>query len=109
MLTTDVHAALLHIVNRSPFESDALASCLRLTQPGQAILLIENAVVAALADGEAAAALREKARDCRLYLLEADLRARGLHNSPLLDAIEQVDYSGFVELVAACPRSLSWS
>jgi len=39
---------LLHLVNKSPFERNALDSCLRLAAPGSSILLIEDRVYAAL-------------------------------------------------------------
>ena len=29
---------MLHIVNKSPFEKNSLDSCLRMAQPGQALL-----------------------------------------------------------------------
>ena len=38
---------MLHIVNKSPAQTSALASCLRLAKDGQALLLTEDAVYAA--------------------------------------------------------------
>ena len=38
---------MLHIVNKSHTQTDALRSCLRLALPGQALLLTEDAVYAA--------------------------------------------------------------
>jgi tRNA 2-thiouridine synthesizing protein B len=40
---------MLHIVNKSHMQTSALQSCLRLAQPGSALLLIEDAVYAATA------------------------------------------------------------
>ena len=40
---------MLHTVNKSPFERNALESCLRLAASGASVLLIEDGVVAALA------------------------------------------------------------
>ena len=38
---------MLHIVNKSPFERNALDSCLRFGRDGSAVLLIEDGVYAA--------------------------------------------------------------
>ena len=38
---------MLHIVNKSHTERNALSSCLRLAQDGHALLLIEDGVIAA--------------------------------------------------------------
>ena len=37
---------MLHIVNKSPAQTTALASCLRFAKPGQALLLTEDATPA---------------------------------------------------------------
>ena len=37
----------LHIVNKSPFERNALDSCLRLAAKGSAVLLFEDGVIGA--------------------------------------------------------------
>ena len=36
--------AILHTVNKSPFERNSLEACLRLAQPGSAVLLMEDGV-----------------------------------------------------------------
>ena len=38
---------MLNIVNKSPFQSTSLDTCLRMAQPGQGLLLIEDAIYAA--------------------------------------------------------------
>lgn len=101
--------SVLHIVNRSPFESSALVSCLRLCLPGSAVLLIEDAVVAALAGNRFSAELADLPAGINAYVLMEDLRARGLGDSALEARILPVDYAGFVDLVAAHDSSLSWS
>ncbi len=40
---------MLHLVNKSPFERNALDSCLRVAKPGASIMLLEDGVYAALA------------------------------------------------------------
>ncbi|MBI2381124.1 MAG: sulfurtransferase complex subunit TusB [Gammaproteobacteria bacterium] len=98
----------LHLVNRSPYQSDALNACLRLAAPGAAVLLIEDAVVAAVAGSMAAQRLKSQGVDLRLYVLEADVRARGLSDK-LMDGIACIDDAGFVALVVAHDKTVSWS
>ena len=76
---------MLHIVNKSPLERNALESCLRVAQGG-ALLLTEDAVYAATR-GNAA--------------------ARGMTDG-LIEGVASVDYAGFVDLVAEYPTSQSW-
>ena len=96
---------MLHIVNKSPTERNALASCLAHAQSGHALLLIEDAVYAATTGGKAA--LAGAPAGLALYVLSPDLQARGLAGK-VAEGIQQVDYKGFVELVAAQPRVQSW-
>ena len=95
---------MLHIVNKSPAQSNALASCLRLAQDGHALLLIEDAVYAASAEANALAGARGR---LKLYALAPDLAARGMMARVGAD-ITLVDYAGFVDLVAEYPTSQSW-
>ena len=94
---------MLHIVNKSPAHTNALASCLRLAQPGSALLLIEDGVYAATQAGAIAAALKT----LKVYALQPDLAARGVA-ARVIDGVTTVDYAGFVELVASHPNNQSW-
>jgi len=93
---------MLHIVNKSPHERSSLASALAHARAGHAVLLIEDAVVAATAGSLAAAPA-----GVALYALGPDLQARGLV-ARVAPGVSVVDYAGFVELVAAHPRVQSW-
>ena len=86
---------MLHIVNRSPFSHNSLAECLRVCDEQASILLIEDGVYAALRDGEWLQRIQEKT--ARLYVLDADIAARGL-TEKIPAAIARVDYPGFVQL-----------
>lgn len=99
---------LLHTVNKSPFEKNSLDTCLRLSAPGSCIILIEDGVYGALAGGALAAQLQDGMRAREVYALGADLQARGIDSSRLIDGIEVVDYAGFVGLAARCERIQSW-
>ncbi|HJV70585.1 sulfurtransferase complex subunit TusB [Ideonella sp.] len=96
---------MLHIVNKSPLQTRTLESCLRLAQPGQALLLTEDAVYAATRAGSAA--LGPAAAALKVYVLQPDLDARGM-TAALAEGITPVDYAGFVDLVAEHPRNQSW-
>lgn len=98
---------MLHIVNKSPYEKSALDSCLRVAQPGSAVILIEDGVYAAARGGSAAGKLQSAAASLKLYVLAADVEARGLKER-VIDGVTLVDYAGFVELVASHPTNQSW-
>ncbi|MCW7553018.1 sulfurtransferase complex subunit TusB [Endozoicomonas gorgoniicola] len=91
----------LHTVNKA---GQALELCLRSLLLGDAILLIEDAVYALF---EASDVLREVILDIPVYVLEADVLARGVSNRDDLN-ITAVDYDGFVELTEAHDKVLGW-
>ena len=99
---------MLHTVNKSPFERNALESCLRLAAPGASVLLMEDGVIAALAGTPAGETIAGRAGDLRFYVLGPDIDARGLGDRPLVDGVEVVDYGGFVDLVAAHDAVNAW-
>lgn len=98
---------MLHIVNKSPSQTRTLESCLRMSQDGQALLLIEDGVYAATTRSPAAAALRDATKRLKVYALQPDLEARGVHTA-VIDGVTLVDYGGFVDLVAEHNTSHSW-
>lgn len=98
---------MLHIVNKSPLQTNALQSCLRLAKPGHAVLLTEDGVYAATAAGVEAAGLAEAMAGLRVYALQPDVDARGMAGK-LADGIRTIDYAGFVDLVAEYPNNQSW-
>lgn len=98
---------MLHIVNKSPYEKNALDSCLRVAQPGNAVILIEDGVYAAARGGSAAEKLQKVAGSIKLYALGPDVEARGMQER-VIDGVTQVDYAGFVELVTNHTTNQSW-
>ena len=99
---------MLHLVNKSPFERNALDSCLRLANPGSSILLIEDGVYAALGKAAHAEKITDRMKDFSFYVLGPDVAARGLNDTPLIEGIAVVDYEGFVDLVAEHDVTQSW-
>ncbi len=100
--------AMLHLINKSPFERNALDSCIRLAKPGASILLREDGVYAALAKAAHAAIISGRMKEFTFYVLGPDVAARGLNDTPLIEGIDVVDYEGFVDLVAEHDVSQSW-
>jgi tRNA 2-thiouridine synthesizing protein B len=98
---------MLHIVNKSHTQTNALQSCLRLAKPGHTLLLIEDAVYAATAAGAASAGLAEALATLKVYALQPDVDARGMAGK-LADGVKAIDYAGFVDLVAEHPNNQSW-
>ncbi|PKU22247.1 sulfurtransferase complex subunit TusB [Telmatospirillum siberiense] len=98
----------LHIVNATPYASGALESCLAHLSEGAALLLIEDGVYAALADGNFAERLAEGIRGHALYALAPDLAARGLATRRLIDGLRVIDYPDFVQLAAEHSTAQSW-
>ena len=99
---------LLHTVNKSPFQTATLQSCLAHLSADAALLLIEDGVYAALPASPAASALRELAAQGRLYALGPDLTARGLGDGTNITGLQVIDYPGFVALAARHRAVQSW-
>ncbi len=98
---------MLHIVNKSPFQTSTLDSCLRMALPGSAVLLIEDGIYAATVGSDTEASVRKAAASIKFYALQPDMDARGV-TPKLIDGITLVDYAGFVDLVAEYKTSHSW-
>ena len=99
---------MLHTINKSPFEKNSFDSCLRLAGAGSAILLIEDAVYAAVKRTSVSEKLRQAKVKSKVYVLGPDLKARGMDRETLVDGIEIVDYGGFVDLVIDHRQVQSW-
>ena len=99
---------MLHTVNKSPFEKNSLRTCLRLAVAGSDILLIEDAVYAAMDGTEFSADVGKAAGNHNVYVLGPDLMARGLDQDRLVEGVEIVDYDGFVELAVKNDKVQSW-
>ena len=100
--------AMLHTVNKSPFERNALESCLTKSKDGSSILLIEDGVVGALKGTVIADKLTSAMTSKNVYVLGSDLNTRGFSDADIIDGIKVVDYEGFVDLVAEHSNVQSW-
>ena len=99
---------MLHTVNKSPFEKNSLDTCLRLSIPGSHILLIEDGVYGALTGTSVESRMITALNARKIYALDADLKARGVDPSKIIDGIEVVGYDRFVDLAASCDKVQSW-
>jgi len=100
---------ILHLVNRSPGESLGLSQCLSRVKMGDAVLLLEGGVYAALKDSAFSVMVLAAMEEIPLYALEPDLGARGIAEEALLQGVIRVDYEGFVELTLNHSPIQSWS
>lgn len=99
---------LLHIVNKSHFDHNALRACLRLIKRGSGILLIEDAVYAAQKSPAIDATLAGTMVENSVYALVPDLHARGIPCDKVLHEVTVVDYAGFVDLAVEYDNTVSW-
>jgi len=98
---------MLHIVNKSPFEKNALDSCLRFGREGSAVLLIEDGVYAVTRGNVAEPKIKAALGQMKIYALRPDLEARGMQDA-VMEGVQLVDYGGFVDLVTGHTAVQSW-
>lgn len=99
---------MLHTINKSPFEKSSLESCLRHVSPGDTVLLIEDAVYAALAGTVVSQRMSDALAVVEVRVLAPDLEARGIDARQLLPGVGLVDYRGFVRLACRHPGVQAW-
>ncbi|MBI5636833.1 MAG: sulfurtransferase complex subunit TusB [Nitrospinae bacterium] len=95
---------MLFTVNKSPFTTDNLKSCLRFAGKEAPVLLYEDGVYGAQAGTALEGLVKDALQGRAVYALKEDLAARGIDK--LIDGVRVVDYAGFVDLVAehnVCP------
>ena len=96
--------SMLHLVNKSPYENGNLDTASSIMNDGDVLLLIEDAVYAAVKAGKASAMLD----GCKVSVLGPDLAARGISEDKLADGVDVIDYAGFVDLVESNDKVQSW-
>lgn len=95
----------LHTINKAPSETSLWQSCLSAILPGDALLMIENGVYAAT-QADIVTPL-QKMDDVSIYLLSADINARGLQDKTGSQAII-IDDLQFVALSCQHSKVVSW-
>lgn len=96
--------AMLHLVNKSPYDTGSLNTASTIMKDGDQLLLIEDGIYGAMKNGKAASLLK----GLKVAVLGPDLAARGITEDKLLDGVDVIDYGGFVDLVTANDNVQSW-
>lgn len=99
---------MLHTVNKSPFATTSLQSCLAHISRGDAVLLIEDGVFGALKGTIVSGDIWSKRVDVQFYVLGPDVAARGLTKERMIEGINIIDYGGFVDLAEKHKSSQAW-
>ena len=100
--------AILHTVNKSPFDKNSLDACLRLALPGSSVLFIEDGVYGAMKGTEKSAAVDSAKGDISFYVLGPDLKARAIGEDKLIDGVKVVGYDEFVSLTVDNDKVQAW-
>jgi len=99
--------AILHTVNKSPFDKNSLERAIGVAKDGSSVLLIEDGVYGAIKGASSSAMVEAAMKTVKVYALGEDLTARGV-NDRIIDGIEIVDYAGFVKLATEHAQVQSW-
>jgi tRNA 2-thiouridine synthesizing protein B len=100
--------SILHTVNKSPFERNALESCLKFANSGDPVLLFEDGVYAVVKGTSAEGQIKAALDNLIVYVLGPDLKARGFSEERLIEGVKVVDYPGFVDLAAENDKVQAW-
>lgn len=95
----------LHTINKAPSDTTLWQSCLSAILPGDALLMMENAVYASRHPD----IIQQLARlqNVSLYFLVADIQARGL-SQPAHSEAALIDDDQFVVLSCQHAKVVSW-
>lgn len=98
---------MLHIINKSPFSSPTLTTCLQLALPESSLLFIEEAVYATLKNSLFASEITAATTKHKIFALKPDLEARGLLGK-CMQRITVITYDEFVDLALKHPKIVNW-
>ncbi len=98
---------MLHLVNKSPYDSTGLESASKYAGKSSGILLFEDGVYAAMSGTAYEDRIKEIMGDHDVYALKEDLDARGIADR-VVDGVKQITYPDFVDLVEQ-NKVASWS
>jgi len=100
--------AMLHTVNKSPFERNTFDSCISMAKSGSSVLLIEDGVIASLKGTSVSDKVSKAMENVTFYVLGPDLNARRMTDDQIIDGIKVVDYEGFVDLTVEHENVQAW-
>jgi tRNA 2-thiouridine synthesizing protein B len=100
--------AILHTINKSPFDKNSLETCVRLAKKGSSVLFIEDGIYGAMKGTAKSSVVEGSKGDLSFYVLGPDLKARGIGEDKLIDGVKVVDYNGFVQLTVDNDKVQAW-
>lgn len=95
---------MLHTLSHSPYHCD-IDALLRCLGPEDALVLLQDGVIAALANSETASRLLNAS--IPLYVLQNDADARGLA-AQISNNFSLISYNQFVQLTVQYSQQLAW-
>jgi len=98
----------LHTVNKSPFQNQTLISCLGHAKAGDSVLMIEDGIYGAMSGGSMSEVVAGMGANVKLFVLGADVAARGIDAGRVAEGITSVNYEEFVGMAASCDRVQNW-
>ncbi len=90
---------MLHIIKKSPYETNALNDSIKYLIEDDIVLLIEDAVYTVKKGGKFENTVKGILQNNEVYCLEADIKARGISEGEIVENVKLIDYKGFVEKV----------
>ena len=100
-------SAILHLLFRSARQGDGLEQCLLHVAAGDALVLLEEAVVESLEGSNKFAGL--EGLGVAVFVLQTELELRGLGGFNLAAGVTRIDYEALVSLVLDHELGQSWS
>ncbi len=98
---------LLHTFSKSPFSDRLFSDATSLIRSGDAVLLLNDAVYAAISTS-ALTDIFDKLVGVSCYAIDEDLAARGIHDAMLPPAVTRASYADFVRLTLEADKMITW-
>lgn len=93
---------MLHMISTSPYSNDNFIRCLEICAKGDAIVLLEDGVYAALNRAQ-----YKHKNGVKIYALQTDIQARGL-SQQLAPSIIPINYERLVDLTVTHTPIQNW-
>jgi sulfur relay protein TusB/DsrH len=100
-------SAILHLLSRSARQGDSLQQCVLHIGAGDALILLEEAVLEAVHDSHLIDSLQDLG--VAVYVMQADLLLRGLGEFELASGVTAIDYVAMTGLITDFELSQTWS
>jgi sulfur relay protein TusB/DsrH len=98
---------LLHTVSASPYFSTRFADAVAASVAGDSVLLVGDAIFAAVNNSEFATAISDGSQ-ITWYVIDEDCQIRGIDTATLHPSAIPIGYEKFVELTIAADSTIAW-